>query len=437
MIFTVVTTSLILYSVFLREERLALIDQQVRDTATALLDSELGEPRVVDFDRADAIISDELGESRIGKFFVIRNGKSEIVYESASAKLLPIAEIPRDQQWFQINKNGKFIRGLNLKLPRVNDRTLQVGLLLDESILNPGYSANFLAALFLAISLSAFVVSYLLTTYLMRPIARLGAFIDEATKASRKRVLLPVVPAKLLKNHAPDSRDEFIQVVVGLGALIERINKNYQMSRLWTYQMAHELKTPLSRANLELERLQREHQLSDPELAEWRAEGQRMSETINSFLGWAELENSSQPIGLFRVSLNATAAEIAERLDPQRVRTEFEGEAIVVANRHHVEQLLQNLVQNALLYSPGAVTIRIQPGGLCVEDEGPGLGEDVTQRLGEPFNRGGRATKNGKGHGLGLAWVVSICKLYDWELSFSGAAHSDGSQVVVKFPLES
>jgi len=111
---TVIIGSIYFYSLLLERERHLLIDQQVRETAAALVDSELGDLRQIDFERADEIISDELGETRIGKFFIIRNAQGEIIFESASAKLLPVIDVPKDPRWFTIKEKGKFIRGLNL-----------------------------------------------------------------------------------------------------------------------------------------------------------------------------------------------------------------------------------------------------------------------------------------------------------------------------------
>lgn len=420
----VTTGSVYLYSVFLRDERLKLIDQQVRETATVLLNSELADLSKVDLEKAEEIISEELGESRIGKFFIIRNVHGETVFESASAQLLPVAEIPKDQRWFQITKNSKFIRGLNLRLPRLPDLTLQVGLLLDETLVNPSYfsraSLTFLAVIFFL----GLIVSLLLTSFLLRPIARLDRFLTSVTAATRRQTVLPPVPRDVMSSPRANSRDEFERVIAGLNALIEKINKNYQFSRLWAYQMAHELKMPLARAGIEVERLQKRLKVSDADVVDIVDENRRISETINSFLSWAELENSAQQRHLFMNRLAVVVRSVVERIEKstessEEIRLTIHAEPMIPANPQHLEQLVLNLLQNAVFHGGGrGVSIAVWGEKLVIEDLGPGMPEDVLARIGEPFNRGQAATFGVKGHGLGLAWVISVARLYGWEVSF-------------------
>lgn len=427
-------SSLIFYKVFLRSERLKLVDQQVRETAAALLDSQLTDLRQIDFDKADEIISEELGESRIGKFFIIRNSRGETVFESASARLLPVAEVPNDQQWFQISKNGKFIRGLNLKLPRVQDRTLQVGLVLDENILDPGYfSQSSLVFLGFVISLGL-IVSYALTSFLLRPMAMLDRFLSNVTVASRSQALLPEVPDTIFRKPDSHSRDEFERVVAGLNTLIGKVNKNYEFSRLWAYQMAHELKTPLSLANLEVERLQKRLAIAPNEFDALNEENGRISETINTFLSWAELENSNQQRFLYMNNLGNLVQETVERLKVHntKILVNVSDSPDVPANPQHLTQLIQNLVVNSLLHSQAdTIEIKVSQHTLEISDNGIGFPSNVLERLGEPFNKGNLGPGNLSGHGLGLAWVYSICRIYGWEIVVSNRA--PGAVVAVHF----
>ena len=426
----VMTASVLLYSAVLRRERMSLIDQQVRETATALVDSELGDLRKIDFDEAEDLISEELGGSRIGKFVVIRNAAGQVIFQTASARLLPISQFPQDPQWFEYRNNGKYIRGLNLKLPRIPDRFLQVGLLLDESIVDPDYFSA--ATLFFAACalLAAVVVSFLLTSFLLRPIANLERFLTEMNETSRRQSLLPLVPATIVAEPDPKSHDEFERMVANLNSLIVKVNKNYQFSRLWAYQMAHELKTPLSIANVEIERIQKRLGLSGSEFADLNFENQKIAQTISAFLAWAELENSTAPQTLFATRLGEVVKNVARRLDPQglRLHLSIQGEALLACNPHHIEQLLQNLMRNALIHGAPEAAVQVQVNGLQlrIRNEGPSIPVEVRERLGEPFNRGVVRDPGVKGHGLGLAWVVSVCRLYDWKIDFQSQDHLDG-----------
>ncbi len=425
-VLTVATTAAVfLYSIYLKQERIAFIDQQVRETATAIVESELADMRKFDFDQAEEIISDELGESRIGKFFIIKNDRGEILYESSSAALLPIKNLSSDEQWFELVTNEMYIRGLNLKLPRFPDRTLQVGLVLDESLVNPDYLSRNTLTFMMVVVLFGLVSSFLLTSFLLRPISQLATFLSNVAVASRQQVILPPIPDPLSKNSRLDSHDEFKRVIAGLSALINKVNRNYQFSRLWAHQMAHELKTPLSLAQIEIERLQKRLQIPSEDLKALSSENLKMAETINSFLGWAELENASSAKNVFRCNIATVFEKTINRLQNESDLIEMTilEEAIFIANPQHVEQLVQNILKNALTHArPNAhLKICITEKGFSVKDNGPGIPAEVLSRLGEPFNRGNSAQTEREGHGLGLAWITSICRLYNWKINFNSS----------------
>lgn len=438
-LFIITMTSVYLYSLFLQRERMALIDQQVRETAAALVDSQLGDLRKIDFDKADDIISEELGESRIGKFFIIKNANGETIFESASARLLPIAEIPKDQQWFEIPIKDKILRGLNLKLPRFPDRTLQVGLVLDDKLIQPTYLSQTSILFLLAVFFLGLIVSFFSTSYLLRPIGSLDIFLSEITSTLKSNTLLPLVPSSVIKNPKLSSSDELERVVAGLNLLITKLNKNYQFSRLWGYQMAHELKTPLSRIGMEIEKIQKRNNLSSEEVLGMTHETARIAETINSFLGWAELENSSQQKHLFMNRLTDVINDALNTISgaSNRVLLIDSQNTLVASNPTHLGQVVQNLIINAIKHS-GAnsnIILRAFDNELQVEDNGPGISKDVMDRIGEPFNRGVSMSEDSKGHGLGLAWVTSICRHYGWSISFT--QRNPGTQISIKFARNS
>lgn len=106
----------------------------------------------------------------------------------------------------------------------------------------------------------------------------------------------------------------------------------------------------------------------------------------------------------------------------------------MVASPLHIEQLISNLVSNAIAYSPkdSHIDVSVKNQTLTIIDRGPGIPKSVKDRLGEPFNRGGADPTVSKGSGLGLAWVKSICRLYSWEMSVQSS--DQGSEILVKFP---
>jgi two-component system sensor histidine kinase TctE len=103
-----------------------------------------------------------------------------------------------------------------------------------------------------------------------------------------------------------------------------------------------------------------------------------------------------------------------------------------------IDDLLNNLVDNALKYTPagGRVTVRVgmadrQPF-VAVEDTGPGIPLGERQRVRQRFYR--LPNSPGHGSGLGLAIVEEIAGLYAAELSIESGANERGTRVCVRFP---
>jgi signal transduction histidine kinase len=432
-LFTVTTCAIFAFIILLKKEKEYFINQQVREVAEALIDSQQGDLRKINFEDANAIVSEELGNSPINKFFIIQDEKGTPIFKSTEAKLLPIP-IPKDKLWFETIIAGKYIRALNLQIPRFPDRSLQVGIVTDEAYVQIQFLSKTSFLFSVTVLILGLLVSFFSTSYLLRPLANLDVFLQKISKSSENKVVLPNLPSALFNNQSASSKDEFERVLMGLNLLISKVNKNYEFSRLWSYQMAHELKTPLSTLQMEIEKLHYDKNVPLHDTQEMTRELMTVADTINSFLGWAEIENSPQQKNLFMNYLSDVIGEIIEAVPEYKKRIEVQSaeSALIPACPAHLKHLLQNLISNAIKHSGSnsKINIKILNNELLIEDEGPGLDQAVLDRLGEPFNRGDSSEKLG-GHGLGLAWVMSICRHYGWKIYFENL--TSGMRVSLKF----
>jgi signal transduction histidine kinase len=189
---------------------------------------------------------------------------------------------------------------------------------------------------------------------------------------------------------------------------------------------SHELRTPLTALRLRIE-------AGEPEAA--LAEVQRLAALVDELLALARADASAAPAALVGLdNLVRGRAETWEPLADERgVRLEtVAGGATVRVGERRVEQVLDNLLANALEVSTqgAAIEIRANEGSLHVVDAGPGLNEEQRARAFDRFWRAG----SGRGSGLGLAIVKRLVEIDGGSVSLESAP-SGGIDAWVRYPI--
>jgi signal transduction histidine kinase len=136
----------------------------------------------------------------------------------------------------------------------------------------------------------------------------------------------------------------------------------------------------------------------------------------------------------------AQAARPGGRPEAQRITLELTP-VWINADQARIEQILANLLHNALKFTPPgkAVRLTVRPEGndavLQVADEGEGMPPELTRKVFEPFVQGARALDRGKGGlGLGLALVRMFAELHDGSASAYSEGPGRGSVFTVRLP---
>lgn len=197
--------------------------------------------------------------------------------------------------------------------------------------------------------------------------------------------------------------------------MASRIDALLEQQRGFAADASHQLRTPLTALRLRLERA-RELVTTDPDGASDRleaadAELDRLETLIEGLLVLSRAEGSrvvAEPVDLAAVAAarveqwNALAAETGATVA-------YEGPATsaAVALPSAVEQIVDNLVDNALSVGGPSVTVRVEGTTLHVLDRGPGLTADERAHAFERFWRG-RGSQERRGSGLGLAIVAQL-----------------------------
>jgi signal transduction histidine kinase len=224
-------------------------------------------------------------------------------------------------------------------------------------------------------------------------------------------------------------RDAFHAMTAALDDLTRKLSHADEQRRRLFADLAHELATPTSTILGISEALQRQEISADPEvrarlLASLEQESTRLERLIRDVRDLATLDDPDVVLEPEETDLGLIARRVAQRLLPgehAKIVCETE-EARAEVDALRFEQVLVNLLTNALRYTPKDGTVRIEvtkDARIVVEDSGAGVPDELLPRLGERLLRidPSRDRKTG-GHGLGLSIVSAIVHRHGGKLRF-------------------
>jgi len=204
--------------------------------------------------------------------------------------------------------------------------------------------------------------------------------------------------------------------------------------------ISHDLRTPLTRIQLELEM----SRLSDEERRGMETDIRQMDAIVGQFLDYARLRSPAQNEIVNVSRLLETVVAEATRSSEMQVQSKVAPDLFVKGNRTDFERMLNNLVSNAERYGRSENADAVELGILCqkendevvieISDKGPGILETDKERLLRPFTRLNGARSQANGSGLGLAIVNRIVRRYGGRLLLKDNA-AGGLVVSITFPL--
>jgi signal transduction histidine kinase len=237
----------------------------------------------------------------------------------------------------------------------------------------------------------------------------------------------------------PDTHDELERLGTTLNEMLERLEGGLQRERDFVADAGHELRTPLALLRTELE-LALHQGRSEEELRDaLRAsveEVDRLAQLADDLLLIARYDRGRLPLRVEPLDAGSLLHSVVSRFQwradeaSRPLASDAEPGLTVHGDRLRLEQALGNLVDNALRYGRGRVTLQAAASNgrveLAVEDEGDGFGDGFAERAFERFSRG---RHDGGGAGLGLAIVRVVAEAHG-----GSADVSDRSRVSLKLP---
>ncbi|MBK1833811.1 two-component system sensor histidine kinase CreC [Roseibacillus ishigakijimensis] len=195
----------------------------------------------------------------------------------------------------------------------------------------------------------------------------------------------------------------------------------------YTQTLTHELKSPLAAIRGSAELLHEDMPRAERErfLRTIRGEVQRAEHLINRLLHLAALEGRQELGPSETIVLQDLLRDLADELAPAlahkgvRMESKLAAEPLrVMGNRYLLRAAVENLLQNALQFSPpgGTITLAARRAGeqvrVLITDQGPGLPDFALARAFERFFSHRPDPKEGKGAGLGLTFVKEAAELH-------------------------
>ena len=216
--------------------------------------------------------------------------------------------------------------------------------------------------------------------------------------------------------------EEIVPLVGSFNALLARLDEAFAAQRRFVQDAAHELRTPMAAMALQMENLR---PLLPPgeaqqQFAQLGAGMRRAQHLVGQLLRLSRQEAPapSLPPALLDITalLRESVGQLMPLADQRRIDVGFDGGAQVVVQAHasDLRSVFDNLLDNALRYSPegGSVEVRLHPlaGGPVVDiiDTGPGIPPELLERVFDRFFRVPGAAADGSGLGLAITRAAAL-----------------------------
>ena len=334
---------------------------------------------------------------------------------------------------------------MHLALPALVEGKLAGVVYLSQSLRDATAVLRDLRTRWLLSTVIALLLSGVVGLFLSRAIARPLRRLTAAAGAVAQGQLDQQVPVR--------SRDELGRLSRAFNEMTARLRAVRQMQVDFVANVSHELRTPLTAVKGLVETL-RDGAVDDPQVRDRfletvEGETDRLIRLVNGLLILSRAD--SEALNLQRESVDvaqlvrATVDKLAPQAGAREVALQVEASPdapLALADPDRIEQVLVNLLDNAIKYSRpgGTVTVRLDggQGGVArvqVRDEGLGIPAENLARIGERFYRADKARSRAEGgSGLGLAIAQALVEAHGGRLWLES---QEGQGTVVTFTLSS
>jgi heavy metal sensor kinase len=250
------------------------------------------------------------------------------------------------------------------------------------------------------------------------------------------------------------AKDELGRLATRFNELLSRLSASFSQQRQFMADASHELRTPLSvvrtAAQVTLQKPERPNSEYREALALIEQQASRLSRVVEDMFALTRADMNQLPLDISELYLDeivadtTRAANILAQRKGVHLKSQDLQEAPYRGDDRLLRQMISNLLDNAIKFTPegGTVEVQFKRAGagyeITVVDTGCGIPEDLQVRVFDRFFRtdGARAGTNGSGGaGLGLAISRSIAELHEGRLTLQSSGPGRGSTFCVCLPV--
>ncbi len=420
------------------------IDRRLLGTAEQILEESHA---ITSEDAVEVVISQELSIfEKANTFYVVTDPQGEVIY-SRSDNLagyegpLDVAGFGEEEPVYHtVTIGDQELRVLTYPLYTESGYRNRLAAYLQLATVVDDYNAFerllIISLLVGAASVTAslFVLT-LVTPGLFRPLEDIAVVARQITRADD------------LSRRVPDTgrKDEIGDLTMALNQTLERLENLFRTQQRFLADVSHELRTPLTtiRGNVDL---MRRMDMVDPDfLNDIQAELERMTRLVNDLLMLARADVGSVRIMREPVEIDSVVIDVYRQVatveQPVTIKLNEVDQAYVLGDRDRLKQLLLNLVDNAIKYTPEGGEVRMGLSKsedrvhIYVSDTGIGISEEDLPHIFDRFFRVDKARSRAMGGtGLGLSIARSVVEAHGGDIHVT-SKFGEGTTFYVSLPL--
>jgi len=240
---------------------------------------------------------------------------------------------------------------------------------------------------------------------------------------------------------------ELSQLGMAFNSMLNRVEDSFKKLTAFSADLAHELRTPINNLMGELEvALSRKpsneeyHRILESNLEEL----QRLAQIIESLLFLARAENPQLDLKKEKILIESVVKLICDYYQPlaeeNKIKLSYTGHASCAVNPQMFQQLINNILSNALKYTLPGGSVRFvisetpKEAEIRLQDSGIGMAEEHQAKVFDRFYRIDSArSQHSGGFGLGLAIVKSIVELHQGKIKLKSVINQ-GTEIIITLP---